>query len=253
MGPAKCKRNLITSADGRHATDYKFWGLTECDGVQRPAVRGQRAEVRGQVQGSGKAPKGGKGARQGRWGEAQPKHTGARPVDGAGRGQRGAEQPNSLLTQGAQGTQKERKRFWKESAQAGQEGRCGAVGERKAPKGAGGRWGRWGEASLKHTGARPWMGRQGRGREHGAWSKEHGENSRKSVCARRAQLQNSRTAHGRTRTDTDGRRRGGRWGRWGEKGQGRHRRGGKGFSWNLKPVEVRKQRSEVRKTEQPEA
>ena len=30
--------------------------------------------------------RGGKGARRGRWGEASLKHTGARPVDGVGRG-----------------------------------------------------------------------------------------------------------------------------------------------------------------------
>ena len=64
----------------------------------------------------------------------------------------------------------------------------GRWGERKAPKGwQGGGAGRWGEASLKHTGARPVDGTAGAGGgEHGAWSKEHGENSRKSICARRA-------------------------------------------------------------------
>ena len=92
------KASTPRPADGGHATDYKFWGLTECDGGATSG--GKRAEGRGQR--SGKARKreegrcggdgasvrhrrGGKG-RGGAVGRSEFKHTGARPVDGVGRG-----------------------------------------------------------------------------------------------------------------------------------------------------------------------
>ena len=47
------KASTPRPADGGHATDYKFWGLTECDGGATSG--GKRAEGRGQR--SGKARK----------------------------------------------------------------------------------------------------------------------------------------------------------------------------------------------------
>jgi len=60
-------------------------------GVQRPAVRGQRAEVRGQSSGFREGTEGvARGQGGGDGAKRSLKHTGARPVDGAGRGQRGS-------------------------------------------------------------------------------------------------------------------------------------------------------------------
>ena len=56
-------------------------------GVQRPAVRGQRAEVRGQSSGFREGTEGvARGQGGGDGAKRSLKHTGARPVDGAGRG-----------------------------------------------------------------------------------------------------------------------------------------------------------------------